>query len=167
MNRYPSHIPKWGIDLRPIIAYGFSVLGMTYTEMSYELCISRERIRQLGEKAGISISYRQCEKCGNTLKRVGKICRNCSKGRKEKAKCRCGRTMLRTSKKCAKCNDVFQDKYNWTPQAIERRKKYYAELKSDPVRYQEHLKKNRERARLKKAGIDPFWIKVILEESRG
>lgn len=143
MNTRPN-TSKWGIDLRPIIVYGFSVLKMSDTKIAEELCISRERIRQLRRK--VKISYPQCVKCGKRLRTLDReVCLDCTSKKGYKI-CVCGRKMMQTSEKCKRCNHLeYLREYNKLPKAIEARERYYSKLKDNPERYREVLRKNRER----------------------
>lgn len=161
MNRCYINISKWGIDLRPIIAYGFSVLKMSDKEMSRELCISGERVRQLRVSQGEMQYFLTCS-CGRKVRKIGEtICSRCvisQRGVRRKDLCTCGRNKLITSIRCRHCN--ANNRYKERPEERERHKEYYLKLKNNPEKYQEHLKKNRERARLKRAvNYSPFWIK--------
>lgn len=155
MNRYPAHIPKWGIDLRPIIAYGFSVLGMSDVEMARELCISRERVRQLRNKSGISL--RKCAACGETTIKSStiQICRKCqSLPPKLCVICKDRRVVKSDDDRCWKCrrldNNRTEEGREYNKQ---RMRKYLKKISQDPVRKErrrEQIKEWNRRSRERK-----------------
>lgn len=67
-----------GRMLREVVAYGRRDLGMSDAEMARELCLSRERIRQLRGPCGALAARKACRNCGGPRKFNGRdFCAAC------------------------------------------------------------------------------------------
>lgn len=149
MNRHPAHIPKWGIDLRPIIAYGFSVLGMSDVEMARELCITKARVGQIRNKAGATLP--KCTACGKiSLRYSGRkeisVCKRCQFDIPSRfcVICKERKVVKPDDDRCWKCRKTD---FNHTDEGRNfhklRMRKYIEKISNDPMR------KEKRRAQIK------------------